>query len=128
MNNHSMTPQIKAIVKALHALSYSDTIELATALSRKTGVSDVTKLALALASLHGEFAGAEQVSSMEEQALRDMVGTRRRGFTLKVGKQPKGWTAYIEEFSGQSVAQAPEARMAIAQSLDLAIGSHLMMK
>ena len=84
-----------------------------------TGDTDVTKLALALATLHGEFAGAEQVASMEEQALRDMIGTRRRGFTLKVGKQPKGWTAYIEEFSGQSVAQAPEARMAIAQSLDL---------
>ena len=124
-----MSTRIEHLLKALRDLPYEDMVKLAAALSEELkGVHSAHFLADALLGLRSKFVDIPAEESREEKALREMVGTRRRGFTLKVGRQPKGWTAYIEEFSAQSVAQDPEARIAIARSLDQAITSHIMMK
>lgn len=125
-----MSTRIEHLMKALRDLPYEDMVKVATVLSKALGDSrheQVFKCADALSGLRAEFVDAAKEADIEERSLRDMVGTRRRGFTIKVNKLPKGWTAYIEEFGG-SAAQSPEARVAITHALDQAVTAHLMMK
>ena len=125
-----MSTRIEHLMKALRDLPYEDMVEVATVLSRKLGDSrhsEVYRYADALSGLRAEFVNTTQIDEQEEKALREMVGSRRSGFELKIRKLPKGWTAGCDSFRA-SYATAPTARDAITQYLDQAIVGHMMLK
>lgn len=125
-----MSTRIEHLMKALRDLPYEDMVKVAGALGRGLGDArseNTFKIADALSGLRAELTDTAKEADIEEKSLREMVGTRRRGFTMRVNKLPKGWSAFIEEFGG-SAAQSPEARVAIQHALDQAVTAHIMMK
>lgn len=124
-----MSERINKLMRDLRDLPYEDMLKVSTALAEAAGgVYSPHHFADCLMKVRSKLADLQTEATVEERAIRDMVGSRRRGFTIKVGKQPKGWTAYIEEFSGVSVAQAADARTAISHALDQTVTAHLMTK
>ncbi len=105
-----------------------DMVMVGQALSNKLkGIHSAHYLADALSGLRAEFSDLEATASREDRVLRALIGSRARGFDLKVRKLPKGWSVISNELRG-SGTQNPDVRVAIAHALDQAITAHIMMK
>ncbi len=124
----TMSAQIEHLLKALRDLPYEDMVMVGQALSNKLkGIHSAHYLADALSGLRAEFSDLEATASREDRVLRALIGSRARGFDLKVRKLPKGWSVISNELRG-SGTQNPDVRVAIAHALDQAITAHIMMK
>lgn len=126
-----MSTQTDHLMKALRTLPYSDMIKVAQALSEELkGIHSAHHLADALTNVQAKFVDGDALDEMEDKALRDMVGTRSRGFDIKVrrvGSTGGHWTAHCDQFRAPH-AIGKTARESITLYLDQAVTAHLMMK
>lgn len=125
-----MSTRIEHALRTLHTLSYEDMVALSKAVANRLGDSRsdaVIKLADALSSAHKDFIELPDQATEQDRVLREIVGTRSRGFDLQVRKLPRGWSVTCGSFRAAGV-QAPTVSDAIAQYLDQAVVTHIMMK
>lgn len=131
-HNPDMSTRTDHLMKALRTLPYGDMIKVAQALSEELkGIHSAHHLADALVNVQAKFVDGDKLDEQEDSALREMVGTRSRGFDVKVrrvGAQQGGhWTAHCDQFRAPH-AVGKTAREAITLYLDQAVTAHLMMK
>lgn len=125
-----MSTRIEHALRTLHALSYEDMVALSKAVANRLGDSRsdaVIKLADALSSAHKDFIELPDQATEQDRVLREIVGTRSRGFDIKVRRLPKGWSVSCDSFRASGV-QAPTVADALVQYLDQAVVTHIMMK
>lgn len=123
-----MSTKIESLIRVLRDLPYEDMVRVAGALSDKLkGIHSAHHLADALSGLRAEFIDESHVADTEDKALRELIGTRSKGFKLVVSRLPKGWSVWSDTLPG-AAAQAPDLRTAIQHSLDQIITAHIMMK